>query len=262
MNLKHIIPLLLSCLVITFTALAQEQERGQLLELSMMQIAPDKVVQFEEMAKETVALAQQNKIAADYGWNMLSDGFTYILVNRLANMATLDDPMMWMSQFTEENQQKLGEIFQKMDKAGVVQSSNRVLVEQLPSWSYAPKTPGQGGFATVYTFKVKPGHMAAFEALPAEFIKVYQEMNYPYEMDGHRTHFGETNKFDFVFFYDDRSKFMGENDPVQFAQRAGKGEQYQQLLAQLREHIDGMEVRHPVHHPELSYWGPPPTASN
>lgn len=256
MKPKPIIALLAICCLTAGTALAQNNERGQLWKVEVLEVPPDKAMTFEEGAKEIVKLAGEQDVGSDYAWHFWSDGFDYVVVNEIPDFAAFDDPTAWMRQFGEEGGKQLGEVFKRMDEEVGVKASMREIIEQVPEWTYEPEGAPQPAYGTLYTFRLKPGKAEAFGDLAAEFVQAWTDMDYPYAIHGHRTHLGDVGKVDFLIFYDDRSAFMGENNVEKVAERAGHAERYQQLLGKLTQHIDDMEMSLVEYHPEMSYSGP------
>ena len=258
MKPKEIIALLAIGCLMAGTALAQQeqQERGQLWELEVLEVPPEKAMTFEEGVKEVVKLAGEHGVGSDYAWHFWSHGFDYLIASPISDFAAFDDPMAWMRQFGEEGGKELGEVFKRMDEEVGVKASTREIREQVPGWTYKLEGVPQHTYSTLYTFRLKPGKAEAFGDLAAEFVQAWTDMDYPYAISGFRTHFGNVGKVDFLIFYDDPSAFWGENSFEKVAERAGHAERYQQLLGKLAQHIDDMEVSLVEYHPELSYSGP------
>lgn len=256
MKLTHVIGLafLLSLWAMPLTA--QEEKRGDLWEVQVLEVDPAKVMEFETMVKKIVQLANTNKVSPDYSWHFWSEGLNYIVANPLPNFASFDDPSAWMRQFGEEGSQQLAELFPRMEKEVGLRGTSREILEVVPTWNHTPENMGEFGYGTLYSFWVKPGHNEAFSELAGDFAKAWKQMEYPYMVSGYRTHFGNTAKVDFVVFYDHPAKFMGEHGFSETAQRAGQGEHYEKLLGKLMQHIDNMEISHMRYHPDLSYTGP------
>lgn len=246
------------CLCLSATSLtAQEEEQGQLWEVQALQIAPDKAMKFETMVNDIVQLAAAQKVSSDYRWHFWSEGFNYTVVNPVANFAAFDDPEAWMRQFGEEGGKKLGELFQRMEQEVGMHAGTREVIEQVPAWTYSPAEMKDFTYGTLYSFWVKPGQGEAFSELAGEFAKAWKDMKYPYLVSGYRTHMGDVGKVDFVVFYDDPAKFMGDNSFSKVAERAGHGDHYQKLLGKLTMHIDDMRISYMQYHPKMSYMGVP-----
>jgi len=225
--------LILFLLGLTVPALAQEEERGQLWEVSMMKVNPADIQAFLGVVGEVRLAAEAAGLPAEQGWQTWVRDFEVGIVGTLENMAALDDEEAWVRAFAgTPGEEMLAEAIEKFEAMGAATPLSREVWEQEAAWSYAPT---EGGIeevtnAAMLEFRIKPGMEAAFEEVAAEVGAFLRGMGGPYPVYGFRTVMGDVNKVTWATFNDGWADYYGVNSPEAAMAAAGKTEEWQALV--------------------------------
>jgi len=233
----------------------EQQERGETTQIIQWKVQPDQAKDFEAGIAGIVDAAEAANLA-DYRWVFWNDLYTYTLVFPVADMAYFNDPDQWMRGiFGTAGEETLTAAFATL---GPIQSDimlNQIVVTDA-SLSYQPATPPSGPpmFAHVDIATIKGGQEEAFNAAVQEFMKFFADIGYPYPITGHRVLLGDTQRVDFVTFYDSKAAYHGPNNMVDLAEAAGMGDAMGTLSDRMTATITDWMHFDQEAKPDMSYW--------
>jgi hypothetical protein len=192
---------------------------------------------FMASVEKIVKAAQEANLPAEYGWSMWQDMYSVTLVGQFMK-AELDDPELWMKQFMgTPGEATLMEAFQDFEAVSILGSQSEIH-QHMPDWSYMPEgmTAPPMAWVRVHEFWGKSGqeNYEMWNALIGDFVKFFGDIGYPYPIWGNMVRYGE-NRTLFVTAYDKPSDYMGEYSVEAMAERQGKMDEWNGLLARLGE---------------------------
>ena len=235
---------------------AQDQpERGEMAQVIQWKVQPDQAVDFEAGIAGIVEAAKAAGLE-DYRWVFWNDLYTYTLVFPVADMAYFNDPDQWMYGIMgSEGEETLQAAFATL---APVQSSvvlNQIVETDL-SISYQPEKAAAAPpmFAHVDIATIRSGQEEAFNAIVKEFMQFFSDIGYTYEIRGHRVKLGNTDRVDFVTFFDSKASYYGDNNMVERAKAAGMEEKLADLGTRLNATITDWMHFDQEPKPDMSYW--------
>lgn len=230
----RLVPLLtLFLLGFTAPALAQEEERGQLYEVSIMKINPADIEAFLGIVGKVRAAAEAAGLSAEYGWQTWMRDFEVGIVSTLENMAMLDDEEAWMRAFVgTPGEEMLAAAFAEFETMGAATPLTREVWEHEAAWSYDPADPSitETTNAAVLEFWVKPGMEAEFEEAAAEVGAFLNKLGGPYPINAFRTVMGDVGKVTWATFHDGWADYYGVNSSEAVIAEAGLTEEWQAVV--------------------------------
>lgn len=229
--------------------------RGQLVEIVRFNVEPSEGPAFEAAIRKVREAAQQAKL--DDAWHFWQDGWSYVLAYPVPNMAYFDDPMAFQKQFKgTPGEATVEQAFQEME-AVTVRVTPVEVVEAVPGWEHAPAAaPQEIYFGQVNEFWVKPGKERQFDALVKDFLAFFRDLDYGYQVVGHRVHFGDTQRVGFLTLVDNMSSYYGAKGLDQLIQQHGATQRWQELLGRLAALIDRSESSTIAYRADMSYMAP------
>lgn len=259
MRTKHILGLVMAAvLAVPQTGRTQEAnppEMAPLQSVATWDIDPADVGTFMQAVVKVVQAAREANLAPEYGWSLWQNMYSVTLVSPF-NRAELDDPQDWMNQFAgTPGQATLMEAFQEMEGVQFL-STVQEIHQGMPAWSYMPEgmTTPPMAFVRVNEFWTKSGQAndQAWNALIADFVEFFGNIEYPYPIWGSMVRFGE-NRTTFVTAYDDPGEYFGTNSVEALAERKGMLSEWQELLTRLSQVTRKAEVGDYTYLPDQSY---------
>jgi len=257
MNVRTILATLLPlALLAPAAAQAQESERGQLYEVSVMKVSPDNIDEFMELVGMVRAAAEAADLAPEWGWQMWVSNFEVAVVSTAENMATFDDEEAWMRAFAgTPGEAMLAEAFGRMEAEVAVASAIREVWELEDAWSYVP---GEGGieavgFAEMLEFWIKPGMETEFEEVTVEIAGFMGELAGPYPVNSFRPVFGDVGRVVYTAFHDGWADFYGPNSMEAGLAAAGKTGEWEAIMDQFRDCITESKTSQWTFMADLSY---------
>jgi len=219
---------------LTTLAQAQEPERGQLYEVSIMKVDPGSLMTFIENVTMVAQAANAANLPAQLGWQTWLRDFEIGFVSPIPNLAWLDDDQAFMAAFAGTPGEELfAQAVEKWEAdAGIFGPASREVWEHETAWSY---DPGEAGIAEItgaemLEFWIKPGMEEEFEALATEVGTFLTELGGPYPTRGFRTVMGDVGKVTWANFHDGREDFFGVNSFEKAMAEAGKVEEWQAIV--------------------------------
>jgi len=234
MKIRFVPLTVLLLLGLTTLAQAQEAERGQLYEVSIMKVDPGSLMTFIENVTMVKAAAEAGNLPAQFGWQTWMRDFEIGFVSAIPNMAWLDDDQAFMAAFAGTPGEGLfAQAFEKWEADGGISApASREVWEHETAWSYDPGEPGISEItgAEVLEFWIKPGMEEEFEAVAAEVGTFLTDMGGPYPTNGFRTVMGDVSKVTWATFHDGRGDYFGMNSMEAAMAEAGKVEEWQAIV--------------------------------
>ncbi len=227
-------------LALPSAARAQEEaEGGDLAQVIVFQVEPAQAQAFEEAVAQIVEAAELAELSKDYEWYFWNDIYEYVLVFPIANMAYFDDTDQWMRAFAgTPGEETLNAAFTALGPIEAKTVRNEI-VESDPSISYMPAAgwPENVRFAHVDMVWVKDGHEDDFTAIAKEYMTLFAQLELPYPTMGHRIKIGDSDRVDFVTFYDSKGDFYGKNDLMAIVEASGMGEKWGEMGSRLNQYV-------------------------
>ena len=122
---------------------AQEAERGQLYEVTVMKVSPDNLDEFMEGAGMIREAAVAANLGPEWGWQIWLRDFEVGIVSTTENMAAFDDEEAWMRAFAgTPGEEMLVTAFEKLEAEVTATSASREVWELEDGWSYDPGEAG------------------------------------------------------------------------------------------------------------------------
>jgi len=234
MKIRFVPLAFLLLLGLTTLARAQEPERGQLYEVSIMKVDPGSLMTFVENVTMVKAAAEAANLPEQFGWQTWLRDFEIGFVSTIPNMAWLDDDQAFMAAFAGTPGEELfAQAFEKWEAdGGIFAPASREVWEHETAWSYAPEEPGISEItgAEMLEFWIKPGMEEEFEAVAAEVGTFLNELGGPYATNGFRTVMGDVSKVTWATFHDGRGDYFGINSMEAAMAEAGKVEEWQAIV--------------------------------
>jgi len=265
MKTRAILFSFLTALLVPLSLPAQEDEdeRGQLLFIQVIDVMPEDVMAYENAMSTVVKAAGAAQLSEGFKWSIWNDDFTYTLVFPIKEYAYFDTPDQWMKQFEgTAGEAVLQEAFQAFSEVDMRVRSTEI-VEHVEDWTYSPPTPVEGAdYAHVHSFRIKPNQDEAFGEVIKDISAFFGDLDYPYALAGHRTHFGDSGLATFVIWHDDPGAYHGANNIDNLVEKKMMGDRWSELMGRLAKTILGSQHGDQEYKPELSYWPMPEGATN
>ena len=237
---------------------AQEAER-QLWDVETMSVRPDHIDEFMEAAAAVREAAVAANLGAEWGWHIWSEGVNVIIASPAQSMAQFDDPEAWMREFQgTPGEALLNETMERvMTEISIVPSKREIMV-QVPEWGYEPTEPpfDTPTYAEYIEFWVAPGKYEEMQAVIADVVAFHQEHDAYYPFNGYQVMFGDVGRIAFLIFNDGWADYFGTNSLEAQMEAEGGSDEWEALMARMRDCITDMSVSQMAYHPELSYTGP------
>ncbi len=255
--MKRFIPLMLTLALAAPAALfaqGEDQQRGQLYQVTTWNAAPADMEGFEKAAKMFVSAAE--KANSPYRWAFWQKGTEYMIVYPVDAYAYFDDPGQFMRSLAgtpgEADVQKAMEMFPSLDITVVADE----MAELEEEWSYMVEsfdmqTMTAALFDVMWT---KPGVDEAWVKLNKEWVTFFRDLGYPYPYDGHSVRFGDTGRTVYVTFIDDLSDFYGKNDLHKMIEAKGLGERWKKLGEEFGATVRRWDQYIINYRRDMSYW--------
>jgi len=113
-------------------AKAQEPERGQLYEVSIMKVDPGSLMTFIENVAMVKAAAEAGNLSEEFAWQTWLRDFEVGIVAAIPNMAALDDDQAFMAAFAGTPGEELfAQAMEKWEADGVFQVLSKKEVSRL-----------------------------------------------------------------------------------------------------------------------------------
>jgi hypothetical protein len=234
---------------------SQEEEGGELVQVTFLKVNPPDVGTFVQAVGKIVEAAKLANLGAEFGWNMWSTGpFDFAFTSTVGSMAEFDDPGAWMRQYAgTEGEAALQEAFGMFSGIQYRETVNRV-EEYVPAWSRSTEwDPSEMGGAHVAEVWLRPGSQQAFDEAVKEYLAFMDEMG---SVWGHRPRVGGSGQHTFVTPFDSQENFYGVNSFERIVKVQGAGERMQELMGNLATHLLDARVYDVEPLPALSYMGP------
>ncbi len=235
---------LLAFLLLGFNApiLAQEGERGQLYEVSIMKINPANIEAFVGNIGQVRSAAEAAGLSAEYGWQVWLRDFEIGIVSTLENMAVLDDEEAWMRAFEgTPGEEMITAAMEQFQSMGAATPLTREIWEHEADWGYAPDEPGveQVTGAAMLEVWIKPGMEAEFEEAAAAVGAFIREMGGPYAVNAFRTVVGDVGKVTWVTLHDGWADYYGVNSSEAAIAEAGMTDEWQAVVEKFLPCVTG-----------------------
>jgi len=257
MNVRTLFNTLLTlALLVPAAAQAQEPERGQLYDVSVMKVSPDNIDEFMETVGMIRAAAEAADLAPEWGWQIWVSNFEVAVVVPAEDMASFDDEEAWLRAYAgTPGEEMLAEAFGRMEAEVAVLSTTREVWELEEAWSYVPAEGGITalGFAEMFEFWVKPGMQAAFEEVSAEVGEFLGELGGPYPVNAFRPIFGDVGRVVYTAFHDGWADFYGPQSMEAGLAAAGKTGEWEAIMNRYRDCISDSKSSQWAYMADLSY---------
>ncbi|MFQ5704228.1 MAG: hypothetical protein ACE5HT_09415 [Gemmatimonadales bacterium] len=232
--------------------------------VTTIRVLPKDAARFGEAVGKIVQAAKEANLGAEFGWSVWTDQFTYDIVGTEKNMAALDgSDGRWMEQFEgTPGRATLEAAFEALNE---IPSENlgSEIVQVVPGWSYKLDEISPGpGFAEVCEYAIAAGMEEKFDAVYKNYIAISKRLDYPYPHIGHRFRYGSPARHVGVTIYDTKEHFFGKNDIERLVEQKGETEAWGKLIEDFLPTVTGVECKHTVYVPEMSYESATETSSN
>ena len=262
MNLKFVFSLVFSLGLFAGLSTAQDSQPGQLLEIQQMEVQPEQIGTFVQIAVEIAEIAKASKLPAKHSFHFWSAGNDFYVASPHANFAALDSPNAWLDALGEEGKQKVMAAFERLEKEVTMRPVARNFIRENPEWGYQPAEPMPYTAGTLYKFWVKSDQWEAFDAMIDTWQELWKAIDFPYAAAAYQPQTGEGGTVEVMIFHDGLANYMGVNSAGALARKAGKQELRQKAQQELNSCINDLEMTHMTFHPNMSYSGPATMASN
>jgi hypothetical protein len=259
MKIRFVPLLALLLLGTTIPAQAQEEERGQLYEVSIMKVNPADMWDFMAVVGEVRQAAEAAALPAEYGWQIWVRDFEVGIVGPLENMGQLDDEEAWMRAFADTpGEAMLTAAFEKFQTMGAATPVSREIWEHETAWSYAPADTAMEAItsAAMLEFWIKPGMEEEFEAVAAEVGAFLNRLAGPYPVNAFRTVIGGVGKVTWATFHDGWADYYGVNSSQAAMAEAGMTEEWQAIVERFAPCITDSRSSQMEFVADASYAGP------
>jgi hypothetical protein len=240
------------------TALAQEggqeDERGQLLQVSTFAVDLADGLKFEAAVKQLVEAAGQAN--TPYHWAFLQDGSQYTFVYPVDSYGYFDNPMQFISSFIgTEGEAQMQEAMASFGTMNIKVVAEEI-VEEEADWSYEVEGWDPTSMTAVHmdVMWLKPGADSEFEAHNKDMTAFFRQIGYAYPYTGHQVHFGDTGRVVYVTFIDDLSEYYGANNLEKVIEAKGMGARWQELMERMGAVVGRWEHNNATYRPDMSYW--------
>jgi len=238
---------------------AQEAERGQLYEVTIMKVSPDNLDEY----MEGVGMIREAAVAANLGpewsWQIWLRDFEVGIVGPVENMAAFDDEEAWIRAFAgTPGEEMLAAAFEKLEAEVTATTTSREVWELEDVWTYDPGEAGiaEVGFAEMLEVWIKPGMEAAFEELAGEIGAFLAELGGPYPVSGFRTLMGDVAKVTYVVQNDGWADYYGVNSMEDATEASGKTGEWDAIMERFLGCITESKTSQMTFLADLSYAGP------
>ena len=253
-----LVTLLALTLIPPLAVQAQEAERGQLYEVTIMKVSPDNIDEFMEgvgMIREAAVAAN---LGPEWGWQIWLRDFEVGIITQPENMAAFDDEEAWMRAFAgTPGEEMLAAAFEKLEAEVTATTASREVFELEEAWSYEPGEAGieEVGFAEMMEVWVKPGMQATFEELAGEIGGFLAELGGPYPVNAFRTLMGDVAKVTYVALNDGWADYYGPRSLEAGLEASGKTGEWEALMDRSRDCITESRTSQMIFIAEVSYAG-------
>jgi len=238
---------------------AQEAERGQLYEVSILKVSPDNLDEYMEVVGMVREAAVAANLGPEWGWEIWLRDFEVGIISTTENMAAFDDDEAWMRAFEgTPGEEMLTAAFEKFEADITATITSREVFELEEAWSYAPGEAGieEVGFAEVLEFWIKPGMQMAFEGLAGEIGVFLAELGGPYPVNVFRTLMGDVTKVTYVVLNDGWADYYGPRSMEAGLAASGMSEEWEALMDRFLDCITESKTSRMTFLADLSYAGP------
>ncbi len=261
---SRIIPLALAALLAAPIGLSAQEaeegmERGQLLQVSTWEVAPEEVGAFESAVAKVAEAAKMSNLGYNYRWAFWSNAHRYTLVYPIPNFAYLDEPDQFMRAFEgTEGEAMMKEAFSEFGDIAITMAIDEI-AEVKEGWSYAVEGFDWDALSAAHVDEIwpKPNMDEEFNALNKSFKELFENLAYPYPYDAHTVHFGDTGRIVYVTFIDDLSKYYGENNLMAMIEAANMQEAWAAIDEQFNAVTLRWEHYNLMFRDDMTYWPEP-----
>jgi hypothetical protein len=237
---------------------AQDAPRGQLYEVSIMTVDPEKLPVAMQGIGMFRAAAEAAELGPEWGWDVWMRDMEIGLVSSPPNMAAFDDEEAWYRAFQgTPGEELLNQAMENWTANVTATQVSREVWEFEEGWSYSPAEGGiqETRFGLMFEFWVKPGMESTFEEFAGELKDLLTRLGGPYPVSGFRTLFGDVGRATFVTMHDGWGDYYGPNNFEAALEANGMLEEWQALVEKLLTCITRSRTSQMSHNANVSFSG-------
>ena len=224
-------------------------------QLTLLTIEPDDADEFEKNMKSVATLAKKINLGEALDWLVYtSDSNDYLIVNfsiGIHDVLTLND---YKVEFNRHNVGKeFNQAMESINKLGVSFNKNYVKEMLLP-WSTVKQiSVSEFPRAKMVEYKIAANKLNTFDNEIRKLVRMLKETNYPYPLEGSRGSVGAYGKVTLVWFYEDRAKYEGDNNLINWVTRHNRTDELKAILDEIGRISQSKEIYNFSYKKELSY---------
>lgn len=237
---------------------AQDPPRGQLYEVSIVSVDPEKLPAAMQGISMFRAAAEAAELGPEWGWDVWVRDMEIGVVSTAPNMAAFDDEEAWYRAFQgTPGEELLNQAIENWGENVAPTQVSREIWELKEGWSYLPAEGGiqEIRFALMFEFWVKPGMESTFEEFGGELKDLLTRLGGPYTTSGFRTLFGEVGRVTFVTMHDGWGDYYGSNNFEAALEAKGMLGEWQALVGKLLTCITRSRTSQMSHNANVSFNG-------